>query len=165
MNKLGLFLVFLVGATMGIAAAEANVAAPMAKAPDSAQFAGGKMCPQMAAQGCCAQQGPWAGRGWNGMMARQGFGPMFQNGQGCRANGACGMRPHFMVMGHRLIHAAILAFLLLNILLTVLVSLDMAKRAKFNGLWIPILLVAGMPGSAVYALFRLGDIVAEAKKN
>jgi p-aminobenzoyl-glutamate transporter AbgT len=70
-----------------------------------------------------------------------------------------------MVMGHRLIHAAILAFLLLNILLTVLVSLDMAKRAKFNGLWIPILLIAGLPGSAVYAIFRLGDIVAEAKRN
>jgi hypothetical protein len=165
MNKPSLFLVLLVGASIGIASAEANVATPSAKAPDSAQYAGGKICPQMAAQGCCVQQGQWTGRQWGGMMGRHGFGPVFQNGQAWRANGCCGMRPHFMVMGHRLIHAAILAFLLINILLTVLVSLDMAKRAKFNGLWIPILLIAGMPGSAVYALFRLGDIVAEAKKN
>jgi hypothetical protein len=58
-------------------------------------------------------------------------------------------------------------FLLVNILLTVLVSMDMARNKRFNGLWIPVLLIAGIPGTAIYALFRIGDIVAagEAKPN
>jgi hypothetical protein len=47
--------------------------------------------------------------------------------------------------------------LLMNILLTILVSLDMAGRKQFNGLWIPILLIVGIPGTALYALFRIGD--------
>ena len=50
--------------------------------------------------------------------------------------------------------------LIINILLTSLVTMDMARNKRFNGLWIPILLVAGIPGTAIYALFRLGDIVA-----
>ena len=51
------------------------------------------------------------------------------------------------------------AMLIINILLTILVSLDMAKLNRFNGLWIPILLIAGIPATALYALFRIGDIV------
>jgi hypothetical protein len=49
------------------------------------------------------------------------------------------------------------AWLLINILLTILVSLDMARRRQFNGLWIPVLLLMGIPGTGLYALFRIGD--------
>jgi hypothetical protein len=40
-----------------------------------------------------------------------------------------------------------------------------AKGRLISGMWIPILLLAGIPGTAMYALFRIGDAVAEAKKN
>ena len=50
--------------------------------------------------------------------------------------------------------------LIINILLTILVTVDMARNKRFNGLWIPVLLLAGIPGTAIYALFRIGDIVA-----
>ncbi|HUI93541.1 MAG TPA: hypothetical protein VLX68_14945 [Chitinivibrionales bacterium] len=66
-----------------------------------------------------------------------------------------GMYLRHVVMG--LIFCAVV--LIINILLTILVSLDMAKLNRFNGLWIPILLVAGIPATALYALFRIGDIV------
>jgi hypothetical protein len=45
----------------------------------------------------------------------------------------------------------------MNILLTVIVSADMTRGRRFNGLWIPVLLIAGIPGAAIYALFRIGD--------
>jgi hypothetical protein len=51
----------------------------------------------------------------------------------------------------------ILLWGIINILLTIIVSLDMTKNARFNGLWIPVLLIAGIPGSIIYALFRIGD--------
>jgi hypothetical protein len=54
-------------------------------------------------------------------------------------------------------HAFLLLLLVVNILLTIIVSLDMARSGRFNGLWIPVLLLAGIPGSAIYALFRIGD--------
>jgi len=51
----------------------------------------------------------------------------------------------------------ILLWGIINILLTIIVSLDMTKNGRFNGLWIPVLLIAGIPGSIIYALFRIGD--------
>jgi hypothetical protein len=58
-----------------------------------------------------------------------------------------------------------LALLLINIILTILVSLDMANRHQFNGLWVPVLLLMGLPGTGLYALFRIGDnILAKAQK-
>ena len=53
---------------------------------------------------------------------------------------------------------------IVNILLTIIVSLDMARNKRFNGLWIPVLLIAGIPGSAIYALFRIGDKI-QSKEN
>jgi hypothetical protein len=55
---------------------------------------------------------------------------------------------------------------LLNLLLTILVILDMTKTKRFNGLWIPLVLIAGIPCTVLYALFRIGDNVkpAEEKK-
>lgn len=55
----------------------------------------------------------------------------------------------------------LLTLLLINIILTVLVSLDMANRRQFNGLWIPVLLLMGLPGTGLYALFRIGDNILE----
>jgi hypothetical protein len=55
----------------------------------------------------------------------------------------------------------ILLWGIINILLTVIVSLDMTKNGRFNGLWIPVLLIAGIPGSIIYALFRIGDKIPD----
>jgi hypothetical protein len=46
---------------------------------------------------------------------------------------------------------------IINILLTIIVTLDMTRTKRFNGLWIPITLIVGLPGTALYALFRIGD--------
>jgi hypothetical protein len=51
----------------------------------------------------------------------------------------------------------LLVVFVVNILLTILVSFDMARKQQFNGLWIPVLLLAGIPGTCLYALFRIGD--------
>ncbi len=51
-----------------------------------------------------------------------------------------------------------------NILLTILVILDMTKTKRFNGLWIPLTLLIGIPGTALYALFRIGDNVKVEEK-
>jgi len=57
----------------------------------------------------------------------------------------------------KLLFLGFMLYALLNILLTIIVSLDMAHNGRFNGLWIPVLLIAGIPGSIIYALFRIGD--------
>ena len=56
---------------------------------------------------------------------------------------------------------------IINILLTILVILDMTKTGRFNGLWVPLLLIIGVPATALYAMFRIGDnikLAAEQKK-
>ncbi|MDD5675290.1 MAG: hypothetical protein PHC61_14060 [Chitinivibrionales bacterium] len=70
--------------------------------------------------------------------------PMMQHGHG-----------HFFI--RKIVKMMALACFIMNILLTILVSLDMAKLGRFNGLWIPITLLMGIPGSIIYALFRIGD--------
>lgn len=57
----------------------------------------------------------------------------------------------------------LIAYAAVNVLLTILVSIDMARLGRFNGLWIPILLLVGIPGTALYALFRIGDIMRNAQ--
>jgi p-aminobenzoyl-glutamate transporter AbgT len=66
-----------------------------------------------------------------------------------------------MVFG--MLFLGMMLILTVNILLTILIGLDMKKRGIFNGLWIPLLLIAGIPVSIVYAIFRLGDVVGEKK--
>jgi hypothetical protein len=56
-----------------------------------------------------------------------------------------------------------MGFVTVNILLTILVSMDMKQRGFFNGLWVPLLLIAGIPVSIIYGLFRIGDMVKEKK--
>lgn len=80
--------------------------------------------------------------------------------------GTKGMKHMWSPMGHHMFRSALLVltclfiFLLINILLTILVTLDMARRRQFTGLWIPVLLLMGIPGTALYALFRIGDLIA-----
>lgn len=57
------------------------------------------------------------------------------------------------------IASCLFVWLTVNILFTVLVWRDMMRRGQFNGLWIPVLLLVGIPGTALYALFRIGDAV------
>ena len=124
-----------------------------------------KNCPEKAGGRCCAERGSaWGDRG---SMGRQfpGFVPMNPNEPNWRMHAMAGMSPRHMMMVHKFFHLFIFLILVVNILLTILVSLDMAKRAKFNGLWIPILLIVGIPGTAIYALFRIGDSIAEAKRS
>jgi len=102
-------------------------------------------------------------------------GPGFHFGQRMMSPGSCGpgcaeMRgenrfqngPHFMNQHRhfrmlRLFKLLFLGMAVLNILLAIIVSLDMARAGRFNGLWIPVVLIAGIPGSIIYALFRIGD--------
>jgi hypothetical protein len=81
-------------------------------------------------------------------------GPQFMNQcQQCR---------HFPM--HGFFKLLFLGMFIVNILLTVIVSLDMARGGRFNGLWIPVVLIAGIPGSIIYSLFRLGDKI-QSKNN
>jgi hypothetical protein len=66
-----------------------------------------------------------------------------------------------MVFG--ILFLGMMLILTVNILLTILVGQDMKKRGSFNGLWIPLLLIAGIPVSILYAIFRLGNAVGEKK--
>jgi hypothetical protein len=67
------------------------------------------------------------------------------------------MHHHHACCGYAFFKLLLLGFILINILLTIIVSLDMARIGRFNGLWIPVVLLAGIPGSIIYALFRIGD--------
>jgi hypothetical protein len=96
---------------------------------------------------------------------------MGEKGVGCMQEFPCGKRmpwgpPRGLHPTHKFLFVKLvlglaflgfLAYMTLNVLLTVLVVLDMKQRACFNGLWIPLLLIAGIPVSIIYALFRLGD--------
>ena len=68
---------------------------------------------------------------------------------------------NFMARPHHhncLFHCILLLFVgIINILLTIIVALDMARNKCFNGVWIPLMLLAGIPCSLIYALFRIGD--------
>ena len=66
-----------------------------------------------------------------------------------------------MVFG--MLFLGMMLILTVNILLTILVGQDMKKRGTFNGLWIPLLLIAGIPVSILYAVFRLGNVAGEKK--
>lgn len=85
-----------------------------------------------------------------GMENRRPWGP-----HGMRCCQPC--RFLFMPPFAGMLFLGIVLWGLINILLTIIVSLDMTKNGRFNGLWIPVLLIAGIPGSIIYALFRIGD--------
>jgi hypothetical protein len=91
-----------------------------------------------------------------------GFGRTYQGMRGPRAMRCCPPLPHFLALPFccGILFLGILLWGIINILLTVIISIDMTKNGSFNGLWIPILLIAGIPGSIIYALFRLGDKIS-----
>lgn len=122
--------------------------------PGAVQCMGGdSIHHQMAKGACCvgARQGvmgPWHRMfGW-----RQGQAP-YQNDF-----------RHHMMFRRALLIAFLLAMALVNILLTVLVCVDMAALGRFNALWVPILLLFGIAGTSLYALFRIGDELREASR-
>ena len=76
------------------------------------------------------------------------------------------MRMHHFI-GRHLHHVLFLGLLLmgiLNVLLTIIVAVDMARIGKFNGLWVAVTLLCGVPGTAIYALFRIGDAIERVKQ-
>lgn len=106
------------------------------------------------------------------MMEREGKGQAYEN-MPCdkicdmrmmgaeRAPRWYGMSPAHHHMLKKGMIACFVGLLLLcaiiNILLTILVVLDMIKFGRFNGLWVPLTLIIGVPATALYALFRIGD--------
>jgi hypothetical protein len=126
---------------------------------------------QMLAGACPGMPGQCGGGMENAQCFRHMQLGACQNTSGCP--GAACRGPMFP--GHRLAMflAAKMVFGMLflgmmlmcavNILLTIIIGMDMKKRGTFNGLWIPLLLIAGIPVSIIYAIFRLGDVMGEKK--
>lgn len=130
---------------------EANpMAGPMSMCPREKQLFPGhgmNFRPDMMQPGCCMEQCPGFGKG-----NRHPWRP--HDMRFCPPRVFCGI-----------IFLGILFWGIINILLTIIVSLDMTKSGRFNGLWIPLLLIAGIPGSIIYALFRIGDRIPCSGKN
>jgi hypothetical protein len=176
-SMLAPMIVVLVG--IGVASAEVKTPGPEMKGQDSAMGAkcamAQKACPKMAEKNCGMEKGQMGEREehengqWGdreeGEREFAGCCPMNRPDHRWGVRAMAGMHTGPMFMVRKLVHLAFLVLLILNVLLTILVSLDMAKRAKFNGLWIPILLICGIPGTAIYALFRIGDNIADAKRS
>ncbi len=107
--------------------------------------------------------------GMGGMKEGMMRGPQVCGGDFMPGACCCMQGQRFMQQGHfmarhplrvRLCLAALfLIIALVNILLTILACMDMAKLGAFNAIWIPILLICGIPGTGLYALFRIGDMV------
>lgn len=109
-----------------------------------------------------------------GMHEKYGdqMGPGCRMGPGCKMEPNCrmcpmpGMRMHgFMACHvHRLMFLGLLIMGILNILLTIIVAMDMSRIGKFNGIWIAVTLLCGVPGTAIYAMFRIGDAIERVKQ-
>jgi hypothetical protein len=119
----------------------------------------------------CWRAKQWRGKGAPPCMAGRPEGkPCYMGSEARSPRMQRGERGHWPIHSCRALKAVggmmFLGMLLcaaVNILLTILVTVDMARLGRFNGIWIPILLVAGLPGSVIYALFRIGDNLAETK--
>src|SRR5947207_15771731 len=73
---------------------------------------------------------------------------MPQAGPSCRGPGRC---------LHRLAGAAVFILAVIHIMLAVWVFTDIRKRGEGSGLFIVLALLAGIPGTILYALIRIGD--------
>jgi hypothetical protein len=125
--------------------------------PGSGQMAKGMCMPGQQGMGMCMP-------GRQGMMMRGNM----QCPPNCIAGSYClqnrgSMMGSFLARHPMRCRICFVALLLLvacvNILLTIIVCLDMAKMSAFNAIWIPITLIIGIPGTMLYALFRIGDMV------
>jgi hypothetical protein len=94
------------------------------------------------------------------------MGPAGKMGQECRMCPMPGMRMHGFAGRHvhRLMFLGLLIMGILNILLTIIVAMDMSRIGKFNGIWIAVTLLCGIPGTAIYAMFRIGDAIERVKQ-
>ena len=100
----------------------------------------------------------WAGDESGGEEARGSNCPWIGNGD--HGHDDDGGRYHRRWKG---LCAGLLVLLgVVHLLLAILVGQDLS-RSKMSGLWIVVALLAGLPGSAVYALFRIGNLCAAAK--
>ena len=64
--------------------------------------------------------------------------------------------------GHKCGKMLMVIFIIIHILLAIWVYRDIANRKSGSGIWIVIALLAGLLGTLVYAVVRLGDVRAEA---
>jgi hypothetical protein len=94
------------------------------------------------------------------------MGPAGKTGPECRMCAMPGMRMHGFAGRHihRLMFLGLMIMGILNILLTIIVAMDMSRIGKFNGIWIAVTLLCGVPGTAIYALFRIGDAIERVKQ-
>ncbi len=123
-----------------------------------------------------SQNKPCAVQSWGDSIhqcaaAHQGMtkGALMCRWHGMGALKGCMLPFHHQFRRHMMFHrglffAFLLVMALVNILLTVLVCVDMAALGRFNALWVPVLLLFGIAGTALYALFRIGDQIKEAGK-
>jgi hypothetical protein len=120
--------------------------------------------------GCFGHGNAKMGENWGPGFRQHPMGERRCERMGAFGNSGCCPAPFMMQHRpfHRMMHLKVVAGVMflfalflaaVNILLTVIVTLDMKKRAAFNGLWIPLLLIAGIPASIIYALFRMGDTI------
>ncbi|MGA3052361.1 MAG: hypothetical protein ABSE00_10655 [Chitinispirillaceae bacterium] len=117
--------------------------------------------PGGAAKGCCMKEKMMSGS----QCCPGGFMP----GGGFCMQDHRFMQPGCFMSRHPKLFPVCIAFFLmiialLNILLTILVCADMAKLGAFKAIWIPIILLFGIPGTGLYALFRIGDMIKAATK-
>lgn len=141
----------------GIVYAQDPPQAPAGNPRDSMQM--GKNCPDRAAM-YPHEKRMFQGREFNfrpGMMQPGCGGCPFAMERGNRHMWGHQFMHHHAFFMHACFRLLFLGFILINILLTIIVSLDMARGGRFNGLWIPVVLLAGIPASIIYALFRIGD--------
>jgi hypothetical protein len=127
-------------------------------------------CPGAMANAKCQMTAPPMLGKCAGEMENEKCGRHMQDGQclgaACRSPMFPGHRFAMFLVAKMVFGMLFLGMMLIltaNILLTILVCLDMKKRGAFNGLWIPLLLIAGIPVSIAYAIFRLGDMMGERK--
>ena len=103
-----------------------------------------------------------------GMHEKYGdpMGPGCKMGQECRMCPMPGMRLHGCMARHvhRLMFLGLLIMGILYILLSIIVAMDMSRIGKFNGIWIAVTLLCGVPGTAIYAMFRIGDAIERVKQ-
>ena len=143
-------------------------ASPVVKGQDTLQQAKNLQNQQSPQFGWHERGFPGFGKGREPMCANAG---MRQNFGNPMPSSCCVFPMHPMRMhgfaGKHLFHLLFLGALLMgviHILLTITVSLDMARIGRFNGLWVAVTLLAGIPGTAVYALSRIGDAIDRARQ-
>jgi hypothetical protein len=155
---------------VSMAPAQTKTAAPAAGTRvDTAQQATTMQCQQMQRSGWHDKDFTGFERNRGTMFGNLGMHEKFGDHMGPACCGMCpmqGMRMHGFAARHlhRVLFLGLLMMGILNILLTIIVAVDMSRIGKFNGLWVAVTLLCGVPGTAIYALFRIGDAIERVKQ-